>query len=125
MFFHSEYLFLIIGLHLEGPFISTEKKGAHPTDHICSPGQGLADLEAMYGSLDDVSIVTLAPELPGALDVIRPLVNKGIKVSIGLWLLCRHVDFHFGIRVYMVYALVTCCKDGNVLLYILHYYKSV
>lgn len=37
----------------------------------------------MYGSLDNVILVTIAPELPGALDAIRGLSNMGIKVALG------------------------------------------
>ncbi len=74
---------MITGLHLEGPFINPAKKGAHPEEYIIGLDSGLADLEAMYGCLKDVSILTLAPELPQALPVIQQLTNKGIKVSLG------------------------------------------
>lgn len=44
---------------------------------------GLKGLEDVYGSLDSVSIITVAPELPGMMEVIPKLVEKNIKVSIG------------------------------------------
>ena len=71
------------GLHLEGPFISREKCGAHPPEYTRDMEQGLQDLEAVYGDLSHVSIVTLAPELPGASDVIGQLVDYGVTVSLG------------------------------------------
>lgn len=37
----------------------------------------------MYGSLDNAGLVTIAPELPGAMEVIRHLASLGIKVSVG------------------------------------------
>ncbi|MFT7798086.1 N-acetylglucosamine-6-phosphate deacetylase [Arapaima gigas] len=73
-----------LGIHLEGPFISREKRGAHPEQYLRSfaPG-GLADLLQVYGGLDNVAIVTLAPEMPGSLEVIRQLAEHGITVSLG------------------------------------------
>lgn len=73
----------VLGLHLEGPFINQEKCGAHPPHVLQAPERSLATLEDTYGSLDNVVIVTLAPELPGALDVTRQLADKGIVVSLG------------------------------------------
>lgn len=45
--------------------------------------QGLASVKEVYGPLDNVIIVTLAPELPGALDAIKGLTDMGIKVAVG------------------------------------------
>lgn len=75
----------VLGLHLEGPFINKEKKGAHPLKHFVDGFHNdFADLENVYGEkLESVSIVTLAPELTNAIPVIRQLVSKGIKVSVG------------------------------------------
>lgn len=73
----------ILGLHLEGPFISLAKKGAHSDEFIRVPEKGLQSICDMYGSLDDVSIVTLAPELSGAADATRGLTGKGIRVALG------------------------------------------
>lgn len=73
----------ILGVHLEGPFINTAKKGAHADELIVNPDKGLESILEVYGSLDDVLIVTLAPELPGALAAIRGLTNLGIKVALG------------------------------------------
>jgi len=69
-----------LGLHLEGPFLSPERKGAHVARHLALP-----ELAAIEGwSLDaGVRLVTLAPELPGALEVMRALVDRGVVVSLG------------------------------------------
>ncbi|MBN3322106.1 NAGA deacetylase, partial [Atractosteus spatula] len=74
----------VLGVHLEGPFISREKKGAHPEQYLRTfQAGGARDLLDTYGYLDDVSIVTLAPELPHSLGVIQELVQRGITVSLG------------------------------------------
>ena len=72
------------GVHLEGPFISREKRGAHDDSLIVpSLARGMDDVMCIYGSLDNAAVVTLAPELPGAIDVIRQLTSLGITVSLG------------------------------------------
>ncbi|XP_071487418.1 N-acetylglucosamine-6-phosphate deacetylase-like [Diadema antillarum] len=73
----------ILGVHLEGPFISVEKRGAHPANLICPLHRGILDMLDVYTSLDDVSIVTLAPELDNAEQTVRDLVKRGITVSVG------------------------------------------
>ena len=70
-------------MHLEGPFISIEKKGAHPEQFIRGLDSGFQGLIDMYGNLSDVSIITLAPEIEGAIDVIRELTDRGVTVSVG------------------------------------------
>lgn len=69
-----------VGLHLEGPFLSEDKRGAHPATLLCPPS-----LDAMAGWSRDagVALVTLAPELEGALEVIAALVERGVVVSLG------------------------------------------
>ncbi|KAK6632113.1 hypothetical protein RUM44_007143 [Polyplax serrata] len=73
----------ILGIHLEGPFISLQKKGAHSQSHIKAFDKGMNTLLDIYGGLDNVSIVTLAPEISGSMDVIKGLVDRGIIVSLG------------------------------------------
>ena len=70
----------ILGIHLEGPFISTEKRGVHPLEHIATPD--LDHLKALLAA-GLIKIVTIAPELPGALELIKYLVTKNIVVSLG------------------------------------------
>lgn len=72
------------GLHLEGPFISEKKKGAHPEPFIRKfHSGGINNLTEVYGSLDNVAIVTLAPELEHSRSVVRELSQRGVTVSLG------------------------------------------
>ncbi|KAK8774846.1 hypothetical protein V5799_010620 [Amblyomma americanum] len=73
----------VLGVHLEGPFISKQKKGAHKAQLIQSLEGGFKTLMDVYGSLDSAAIVTLAPELDPDGKVIQALVEKGVTVSIG------------------------------------------
>ena len=73
----------IIGVHLEGPFINPAKKGAHPVDLIQSSENGFSKVKQVYGSLENVVMVTLAPELENIGSIIKQLVSLDIKVSIG------------------------------------------
>uniref|UniRef100_A0A8C7FIF3 N-acetylglucosamine-6-phosphate deacetylase n=1 Tax=Oncorhynchus kisutch TaxID=8019 RepID=A0A8C7FIF3_ONCKI len=74
----------VLGCHLEGPFISLEKKGAHPEQYLRSfQSGGMLDLIETYGTLDNVAMVTLAPELPNSEKVVRELAQRGITVSLG------------------------------------------
>lgn len=50
---------------------------------MLSMEQGFKDVLDVYGSLDNVRMVTLAPELPNSCDVIRKLTEMGIAVSLG------------------------------------------
>src|ERR1041385_1721170 len=71
----------IIGMHLEGPFISPQRPGVHPSDRIRQPRDG--DLEQLC-ELAGVgkSLVTLAPECVPA-GFVRTLSSSGVRVSIG------------------------------------------
>lgn len=73
----------ILGVHLEGPFINPQKKGAHPEVCLKKPEKGFESLLDTYGSLDNVKIVTLAPENDVTGDVTRKLSSMGITVSLG------------------------------------------
>lgn len=70
----------VIGAHLEGPFISPSRPGAHDRSAIRPPDR--AALEALLAA-GAVSQVTLAPELPGALELIDALVARGVTVALG------------------------------------------
>ncbi|CAN7997548.1 unnamed protein product [Ixodes hexagonus] len=73
----------ILGVHLEGPFISKHKKGAHKAQLIQTLDGGMEAVARTYGPLDSVAIVTVAPELDVDDTVIRTLVKRGVTVSIG------------------------------------------
>ena len=61
----------VLGVHVEGPFISTQKKGAHPEEHIACPLDGIRSLDEVYGDgLENVALITLAPELEWAMEVM-------------------------------------------------------
>jgi N-acetylglucosamine-6-phosphate deacetylase len=69
-----------IGLHFEGPMISRHYLGAHVAAHVTT--LAVSEVDEWVAS-EAVSLVTLAPELPGALDAIRRLAGGGIVVSGG------------------------------------------
>lgn len=72
----------ILGVHLEGPFLNPEKRGAHPAEHLRS--LTLDEVKRVLGDEGDrVTIMTLAPELNEAGNVIPYLVDLGITVSLG------------------------------------------
>jgi N-acetylglucosamine-6-phosphate deacetylase len=69
-----------LGLHVEGPFLNPEKRGAHNPAYLRQPN--LPDIEGW--SLErGVRLVTLAPELPGARELISALRSRGVIVSAG------------------------------------------
>jgi len=69
-----------LGLHVEGPFLNPQKKGAHNPGYLRLPdAAAVADWSPETG----VRLVTLAPELPGALDAIAALSSRGVLVSEG------------------------------------------
>jgi N-acetylglucosamine-6-phosphate deacetylase len=70
----------IIGAHLEGPFISPERLGTHPSESRRDPDTAL--LERLLDA-GPVSHVTLAPELPGADELMDLLRRRGVTVSCG------------------------------------------
>ena len=69
-----------LGLHCEGPFLNPQKKGAHNPAHLCLPS---LDAVAAWSPQQHVRLVTLAPELPGALAVVEALASRGVLVSSG------------------------------------------
>lgn len=70
----------VLGVHIEGPFISHTYRGAHDPAQLRPPSIGEASRWLETG---DVRWLTLAPELPGALALISFLVERGVRVSIG------------------------------------------
>jgi N-acetylglucosamine-6-phosphate deacetylase len=70
----------ILGAHLEGPFLSPRFKGAHDERHLLAPD---IDVAARLCAAGPVTYMTLAPELPGAMELLAWLVERGIVVSLG------------------------------------------
>ena len=70
----------VLGAHLEGPFISPERLGTHPADARRDPDRALLERLLAAGP---VSHMTLAPELPGAPELIDLLHERGVTVSCG------------------------------------------
>lgn len=69
-----------LGLHLEGPFLNPQKKGAHNAAYMQNPDSNLVP---NWSRGNGVFLVTLAPELPGALALVEELATQGILVSMG------------------------------------------
>jgi len=72
----------LLGIHLEGPFISLEKKGGVLPDSICKPSlKILKEIQHLTGKT--LKMMTIAPELTGNLEIIRKLVDSGTIASFG------------------------------------------
>lgn len=65
------------GFHVEGPYINEKYKGAQAAEYIVPP-----DVDAFL-SYKTGALVTVAPEMPGALDFIRAVTKKGVRVALG------------------------------------------
>ena len=72
----------VLGVYVEGPFLNAAFKGAQPEQGIISPDPAILDriLEAGGGH---VRIMTIAPELPGAIDMVKALASRGVLASVG------------------------------------------
>ncbi len=71
-----------IGIHLEGPFLSHAKRGVHPAALLQTPSIPLFD-RFQQAARGHIKLLTLAPESPGALDLIRHATRQGVRVSLG------------------------------------------
>lgn len=72
----------IKGIHAEGPFLSYEYKGATPKQYIQMPNIATAEKLLEHGA-GLLKLVTVAPELPNAQEVVRFFVSNGVKVNLG------------------------------------------
>lgn len=72
----------IVGIHLEGPFLNPLKRGSHHSDYLLAP-----DVRALRHLLaagdGNVRVVTLAPELPGGMELLREIVAAGVIAAVG------------------------------------------
>ncbi len=70
-----------VGFNLEGPFLSQAKKGAHNPTLLLNPADvPWSDIEPL---VDGLTVMTVAPEIPGGLELIRRLTALGVRISIG------------------------------------------
>jgi N-acetylglucosamine-6-phosphate deacetylase len=69
-----------LGLHIEGPMLHPRRRGAHAERLLRAPD---VELVSRWTRDNGVALVTLAPELPGALDVVRRLTGAGVVVAAG------------------------------------------
>ena len=72
----------ILGIHFEGPFISKARRGVHPAEWILAPSVEFF-AEMLKDARGTAQIITLAPELPGALELISAARQAGLVVSMG------------------------------------------
>ena len=72
----------VLGLHLEGPFLSVDRRGVHDPRSLRIPDAVLLERFLTAGA-GRVKMVTVAPELPGGLDLVRRLVASGVPPAVG------------------------------------------
>jgi N-acetylglucosamine-6-phosphate deacetylase len=71
-----------LGIHLEGPFLSHKRRGVHPPENLVAPT--LEIFERLWqAARGHVRMLTIAPEIPGAMEVIAEAARRNVCVSIG------------------------------------------
>ncbi len=70
------------GIHLEGPFISQCRRGVHPQESLVTPSLAAFD-RFWQAARGHIRVLTIAPELPGAIEVITEAAKRGVCVSLG------------------------------------------
>jgi len=71
-----------LGIHLEGPFLSHAKRGVQPAQHLLAPD--IATFDRLFEAAEGhVRLMTLAPELPGAVELAAHATRRGVRVSVG------------------------------------------
>ena len=71
-----------VGIHLEGPFLSHAKRGVHPPEELQPPSIPLFE-RLQQAARGHIRLLTIAPEIPGALDLIAHATQTGTRVSLG------------------------------------------
>jgi N-acetylglucosamine-6-phosphate deacetylase len=71
-----------LGIHLEGPFISHARRGVHPPEHLLAPTLALFE-RFWQAARGRIRMMTIAPELDGAPEVISEAARRGVCVSLG------------------------------------------
>ncbi len=71
-----------VGIHLEGPFLSHTKRGVQPAEHLLAPD--IATFDRLFEAAEGCKrLMTLAPELPGAIELTAHATARGVRVSLG------------------------------------------
>jgi N-acetylglucosamine-6-phosphate deacetylase len=71
-----------IGIHLEGPFLSHSKRGVQPEEYLLAPD--IATFDRLYEAAEGrIRLMTLAPELPGAIALAAHATARGVRISMG------------------------------------------
>ena len=71
-----------IGIHLEGPFLSHKRRGVHPPENLVEPTVAIFD-RLWQAARGHVRVLTIAPEIPGAMEVIAEAARRNVCVSLG------------------------------------------
>lgn len=72
----------VVGVHLEGPFLAPERRGAHDPGALTDPTPRMVDV-LLEAGINILRAVTIAPELPGALDAVERFHAAGVVVAVG------------------------------------------
>ena len=71
-----------VGIHLEGPFLSHAKRGVQPAEHLLPPD--IATFDRLFDASEGhARVMTITPELPGAIELIAHATRRGVRVSLG------------------------------------------
>ncbi|MGA3160756.1 MAG: N-acetylglucosamine-6-phosphate deacetylase [Terracidiphilus sp.] len=71
-----------IGIHLEGPFLSHTRRGVQPPEHLLAPD--IATFDRLYEAAEGcIRLMTIAPELPGAVELAAHAISRGVRISMG------------------------------------------
>ena len=73
----------VLGAHVEGPFLSETRRGAHNPAYLCDPTPDAVAALIDAGPPGTLAVLTLAPERAQALEAIKRLTNAGVTVSVG------------------------------------------
>jgi N-acetylglucosamine-6-phosphate deacetylase len=71
-----------VAIHLEGPFVSHLRRGVHPVACLLEPSIALFD-RFQHAARGHIRLMTIAPELPNSLEVMKHAIGQGVRVSMG------------------------------------------
>lgn len=111
----------ILGIHLEGPFISPDDgpRGAHPAPHVILPS--VSAFNRLYRAANKkIACITLAPELPGALTLIRAASRHGVVVALG-----HHAAEAYHIEAAVRAGALLCTHLGNGVATMIHRHQNI